>query len=83
MTTISLTNATPTGPLPITARWPRRDHVTTTAHRRSTDLIGKVPGLRHVSTFPDVDLARPAMRRQEPGQPVTVSALLARIGGGR
>lgn len=84
MTTISLTNSTPTGPLPLAPRWPRRDQVAaTTPHRRRADLIGIVDGLRAVTTFPEVDLARTPLRRAEPGQPVTVSALLARIGGGR
>lgn len=85
MTTLMVHDHTPTGPLPL-AHWPRRDQLVASAptpHRRRADLIGVVDGLRAVTTFPEVDLTRAALRRTQPGQPVTVSALLARIGGGR
>lgn len=84
MTTLIIPNALPTGPLPlIPASWPRPGRTAAAPHRRRADLIGVTPGLRAVSTFPGVDLARTPLRRAEPGRPVTVTALLARIGGAR
>lgn len=60
--------------------WPAPDH---TPGRRRAARIGTVAGARAVHTFPGVDLARTAARKAQPGRPVPVSALLARIGGTR
>jgi hypothetical protein len=67
-------------PRPRPRTWPAADH---TPGRRRAARIGGVLGARSVRSFPEIDLARTAGRKAQPGRPVTVSALLARMGGGR